>query len=93
MVYDLDPVRFQKAYDLAKSDYDFSFKDKITMINGLAIHAVKDDGSPASHESMMTYAFIINQNPAVRLYQDTMNPEYIIHYRYEGFLRESYFSS
>ena len=25
----------------------------------------------------MTYAFIINQNPAVRLYQDTMNPEYI----------------
>ncbi len=26
---------------------------------------------------MMNYAFIINQNPAVRLYQDTMNPEYI----------------
>jgi len=48
------------------------------MTNGLAIHAVKDDGSPASRESMMTYAFIINQNPAVRLYQDTMNPEYII---------------
>jgi len=78
LVYDLNPTRFQKAYDLAKSDYDFSFKDKITMINGLAIHAVKDDGSPASRESMMTYAFIINQNPAVRLYQDTMNPEYII---------------
>jgi len=78
LVHDLDPVRFQKAYDLAKSDYDFSFKDKITMTNGLAIHAVKDDGSPASRESMMTYAFIINQNPAVRLYQDTMNPEYII---------------
>jgi hypothetical protein len=78
LVYDLNPTRFQKAYDLAKSDYDFSFKDKITMTNGLAIHAVKDDGSPASRESMMTYAFIINQNPAVRLYQDTMNPEYII---------------
>ncbi len=77
LVYDLDPIRFQKAYDLTKLDYDFSFQDKITMINGLAIHAVKDDGSPASHESMMTYAFIINQNPAVRLYQDTMNPEYI----------------
>jgi hypothetical protein len=78
LVYDLDPTRFQKSYDLAKSDYDFSFQDKITMTNGLAIHAVKDDGSPSSHESMMTYAFIINQNPAVRLYQDTMNPEYII---------------
>ena len=78
LVYDLNPARFQKAYDLAKSDYDFSFQDKITMTNGLAIHAVKDDGSPASRESMMTYAFIINQNPAVRLYQDTMNPEYII---------------
>ena len=77
LVYDLDPTRFQKAYDLAKADYDFSFQDKITMTNGLAIHAVKDDGSPASHESMMTYAFIINQNPAVRLYQDTMQPEYI----------------
>jgi len=78
LVYDLNPARFQKAYDLAKSDYDFSFQDKITMTNGLAIHAVKDDGSPASRESMITYAFIINQNPAVRLYQDTMNPEYII---------------
>ncbi|NWJ43721.1 hypothetical protein HX837_05915 [Marine Group I thaumarchaeote] len=77
LVYDLNPTRFQKAYDLAKSDYDFSFQDKITMTNGLAIHAVKDDGSPASRESMMTYAFIINQNPAVRLYQDTMEPEYI----------------
>jgi len=78
LVYDLNPARFQKAYNLAKSDYDFSFQDKITMTNGLAIHAVRDDGSPASRESMMTYAFIINQNPAVRLYQDTMNPEYII---------------
>ena len=78
LVYDLNPARFQKAYELAKSDYDFSFQDKITMTNGLAIHAVKDGGSPASRESMMTYAFIINQNPAVRLYQDTMNPEYIV---------------
>jgi len=77
LVYDLNPARFQKAYDLAKSDYGFSFQDKITMTNGLAIHAVKDDGSPASHESMMSYAFLINQNPAVRLYQDTMQPEYI----------------
>jgi len=77
LVYDLNPARFQKAYDLAKLDYDFSFQDKITMTNGLAIHAVKDDGSPTSRESMMTYAFIINQNPAVRLYQDTMEPEYI----------------
>ncbi len=77
LVYDLNPARFQKAYDLAKSDYDFSFQDKITMTNGLAIHAVKDDGSRESRESMMTYAFIINQNPAVRLYQDTLDPEYI----------------
>ena len=77
LVYDLNPTRFQKAYDLAKSDYDFSFQDKITMTNGLAIHAVKDDASRDSPESMMTYAFIINQNPAVRLYQDTMQPEYI----------------
>ena len=77
LVYDLDPVRFQKAYDLAKSDYDFSFQDKASVVNGLVTHSVKDDGSRESIESMMTYAFIINQNPAVRLYQDTMQPEYI----------------
>jgi hypothetical protein len=77
LVYDLNPARFQKAYDLAKSDYDFSFRDKISVVNGLVTHSVKDDGSRDSVESMMTYAFIINQNPAVRLYQDTMQPEYI----------------
>ena len=77
LVYDLNPTRFQKAYDLAKSDYDFSFQDKTSIVNGLVTHSVKDDGSPESIESMMTYAFIINQNPAVRLYQDTMQPEYI----------------
>ena len=78
LVYDLNPTRFQKAYNLAKSDYDFSFQDKTSVVNGLVTHSVKDDGSRESVESMMTYAFIINQNPAVRLYQDTMNPEYII---------------
>ena len=106
LVYDLNPSRFQNAYNLAKSDYDFSFQDKITMTNGLAIHAVKDDGSPASRESMMTYAFIINQNPAVRLYQDTMEPKYIesmkdfyekiiFHHKreYGESLQECYFSS
>ena len=77
LVYDLNPIRFQKAYDLAKSDYDFSFQDKTSIINGLVTHSVKDDGSRESPESMITYAFIINQNPAVRLYQDTMQPEYI----------------
>jgi hypothetical protein len=77
LVYDLNPARFQKAYDLAKLDYDFSFQDKISIVNGLVTHSVKDDGSRESIESMMTYAFIINQNPAVRLYQDTMQPEYI----------------
>ena len=77
LVYDLNPSRFQKAYNLAKSDYDFSFMDKVSMVNGLVTHAVKDDGSRESVESMMNYAFIINQNPAVRLYQDTMQPEYI----------------
>jgi hypothetical protein len=77
LVYDLNPTRFQKAYDLAKSDYDFSFGDKTSVVNGLVTHSVKDDGSRESIESMMNYAFIINQNPAVRLYQDTMQPEYI----------------
>ena len=77
LVYDLNPTRFQKAYDLAKSDYDFSFQGKASIVNGLVTHSVKDDSSRESVESMMTYAFIINQNPAVRLYQDTMQPEYI----------------
>ena len=77
LVYDLNPTRFQKAYDLAKSDYDYSFQDKSSVINGLVTHSVKDDGSRESIESMMNYAFIINQNIAVRLYQDTTNPEYL----------------
>jgi len=77
LVYDLNPTRFQKAYNLAKLDYDFSFQGKASIVNGLVTHSVKDDGSRESVESMMTYAFIINQNPAVRLYQDTMQPEYI----------------
>jgi len=77
LVYDLNPTRFQNAYDLAKLDYDFSFQKEASVINGLVTHSVKDDGSRDSVESMMTYAFIINQNPAVRLYQDTMQPEYI----------------
>ena len=77
LVYDLNPARFQKAYDLAKSDYDYSFQDKSSVINGLVTHSVKDDGSRESIESMMNYAFIINQNTAVRLYQDTMNLEYL----------------
>jgi hypothetical protein len=77
LVYDLNPTRFQNAYDLAKLDYDFSFQKEASVINGLVIHSVKDNGSRDSVESMMTYAFIINQNPAVRLYQDTMQPEYI----------------
>ena len=77
LVYDLNPARFQNAYDLAKLDYDFSFQKEASVINGLVTHSVKDDGSRDSVESMMTYAFIINQNPAVRLYQDTGNPEYI----------------
>ena len=91
LVYDLNPARFQKAYNLAKSDYDFSFRDKTSVVNGLVIHSVKDDGSRESVESMMNYAFIINQNPAVRLYQDTMNPEYIQDMK--KFLRGSYFST
>ena len=77
LVYDLNPSRFSKAYDLAKSDFDLSFKDKASLVNGLVIHGLKDDGSPESPESMMQYAFIINQNPTVRLYHDTMELEYI----------------
>ena len=77
LVYDLNPSRFSKAYDLAKSDFDLSFKDKASLVNGLVAHALKDDGSPESPESMMQYAFIINQNPTVRLYHDTMELEYI----------------
>ena len=91
LVYDLNPARFQKAYNLAKSDYDFSFQDKTSVVNGLVTHSVKDDGSRESVESMMTYAFIINQNPCsqtVPRYDESR-----IYSRHEKFLRESYFSS
>jgi len=82
-VYTLGSVLSENASQMSKEEIEKYKKflksemQAITMTNGLAIHAVKDDGSPASRESMMTYAFIINQNPAVRLYQDTLDPEYI----------------
>ena len=39
--------------------------------------SVKDDGTEDSPQSMMAYAFIINQNIAVRLYHDTGNENYL----------------
>jgi len=55
LVYDLDPTRFQKAYDLAKSDYDFSFKDKITMSKKTLDSVLSENASQMSKEEIEKY--------------------------------------
>ena len=42
-------------------------------MNDLVIHTVKDDGSKESSESMMQYAFIINQNVGSRFEDMVLN--------------------
>ena len=77
LVHDLDPEKFNTLYEYAKLDYDNSFQSKIGVVNDLVIHAVKDDGSKESSESMMQYAFIINQNVGSRLFHETNQIEYL----------------
>ena len=77
LLYDIDPVLFKNSYKFGKLDYDNSLNDKLIITNNLVIHSVKDDGSKDSPQSMMNYAFLINQNVAARLYIDTGNEKYI----------------
>ena len=77
LLHDLDAVLFDNAYKFAKLNYDNSLKNDLILENDLIIHSVKDDGSHDSPESMMSYAFIINQNIASRLYHDTGNEKYL----------------
>ena len=76
-LYDLDPQRFSTAYEYAKINYDNSFQGTLGVANNLVIHGVKDDGSEESVESMMEYAFIINQNVGNRFFQDTNESLYL----------------
>ena len=86
LLYDLDPILFEKAYYFAKNDYDNSLKDNLILENNLIIHSVKDDGTKDSPQSMMLYAFAINQNVGTRLYHDTMQVDYLsnLHKFYDG---------
>ena len=77
LLHDLDPKMFKESYNFAKSDYSNSLQNDLIVSNNLIIHSVKDDGSRDSPQSMMNYAFIINQNIASRLYHDTGNEKYL----------------
>jgi len=77
LLYDLDPIMFKESYNFAKSDYSNSLQNDLIISNNLVIHSVKDDGSRDSPQSMMNYAFLINQNIASRLYQDTSEVQYL----------------
>jgi len=77
LLHDLDSVKFDTSYEYAKMDYDNSFQNEINIVNDLVIHSVKDDGSRDSPQSMMQYAFLINQNVGSRLFHDTLNTEYL----------------
>ena len=77
LLHDLDSNEFSTSYEYAKMDYDNSFQSKIDVVNDLVIHAVSDLGEKQSMESMMQYAFVINQNVGSRLFSDTNDPEYL----------------
>jgi len=78
LLYDLNPEKFNRYFEYAKQDYDNSFQNNFNMENNLAIHSVKDDGSKDSPQSMMQYAFIINQNVGSRLFQVTNDTDYLV---------------
>ena len=86
LLYDLDPIMFKESYHFAKSNYSNSLQNDLIISNNLVIHSVKDDGSRDRPQSMMNYAFLINQNIASRLYQDTSEVEYLsdMHKFYDG---------
>ena len=75
----LDEVNLFKSNftDFAKKDYDNSFQKKLSVVNDLIIHSVKDDGTKDSPQSMMQYGFIINQNIGIKLFQLTNDPKYL----------------
>ena len=77
LLHDLNSEEFDTSYGYAKNDYDNSFESGIGVANNLVIHAVTDDGSKASRESMMQYGFLINQNVGSRLFHDTHNVQYL----------------
>ena len=80
LLSDLDPLTFDTSFDYAKIDYDKSFQSKIAVANDLVIHSVQTGdilGEKASRQSLMQYAFIINQNVGTRLFSDTNDTEYL----------------
>ena len=80
LLSDLDPLTFDTSFDYAKIDYDKSFQSKIAVANDLVIHSVQTGdilGEKGSSQSMMQYAFIINQNVGTRLFSDTNDTEYL----------------
>ena len=77
LLHDLNPEKFKNYLYYAKMNYDNSFQNKIYTKNNLVVHSVKDDGSKESKESMMQYAFLINQNVGSRLFYETNDTEYL----------------
>ena len=78
LVYDLNRTKYQDLYNKAKMDYDNTFQnDLIQTENGLVTHSVMNDGSKASKESRLSYAFISIQNPAYYLFKDTQDKSYL----------------
>ena len=77
LIHSIDPVKYNKLYDLGKSDFDNSFLNGKSVTNGLIKHGVRDDGTDdGNHQAMITYAFPVIQNVAMRLYKDTGNSAY-----------------
>lgn len=77
LIYDLDRNHLE-VYNKVKTDIDNTFLNGLIFTNnGLITHSVESNGSQASPESRLSYAFASIQNPLLRLYLDTGNEEYL----------------
>jgi len=78
LVYDLNRTKYEHLYNVAKTDYDNTFQnDLILTKNGLVTHSVHNDGSGASDESRLAYAFTSIQNPAYIIFKNTQDISYL----------------
>jgi hypothetical protein len=90
LLYDLNKTKYEHLYEIAKADYDNSFQnDLILTNNGLVAHSVKTDGSMASPESRLSYAFTSIQNPAYFLFINTQDKSYLdkVEYFYKNAIK------
>jgi hypothetical protein len=70
----------KKSIPKQKQDYDSSFQNNFLLTHGLIKHAIFDNGQEyPNHQSVISFAFPVIQNVAMRFFADTGNLSYLNH--------------